>query len=166
MEEHELKGVLSLDPILPAGNDSNFGRLLSATAERVFGTQYLRRVFIAHHPMGTGVVYPNGAIFPGDPPESEYSNITNQIIYTCEVILSTIGSADPYIALFQLLNIREAVLDVCRSKAKIDLMPGDLHEDTTIRSPALILPEVEEGMLMFSTGFFVDYLVTEPRKEE
>ena len=166
MEDHEIRGVLSLNDPITSGMDSNFGRLLTTTAERVFNTRLFRRVFIAMQPLGTQLEYPSAAILPGEPPETEYSNFTNQITYSVVVAMSTIGQAEQWDALFQLLNIREVVLDACRTKERIDLRQGDLHENTLIVSPAFVVPENEEGLWVWSTGIYVNYVVTEPRGEE
>lgn len=164
--ENEILGVLAQAEVIDSGKDSNYGRLLTETAQRLFNTRLFKRAYILHRPIGTGVEYPNVAILPGEPPESEYTNMTNANVYTATVALSTIGTAKPWEAIFQLLAIREIALEACRTKAKIEMKPGDLHENTTIISPAFVVPENEGGVWTYSTGFYVNYLITEPRKEE
>jgi len=162
----EMLGVLARDDVLIPDTDSNYGRCITATAERVFSTQYLKRVFTGHHPMGPGIEYPNAGVYPGEPPEEEYTNMSNQVIYGVNVTIATVGVIDPWSEMFRLLSIREVVLDVCRTKDRIDMKPGDIHENTLVYSPALILPIDEEGKWIFTTGFTVNYIVTEVRKEE
>jgi hypothetical protein len=165
--EHEMYGVLAQKKTIEVGRDSNFGRLLSATGERLFSTQIYRRVYIAHRPMGPSIDYPCAAVLPGEPPEEEYSNLTNQVRYaTVVAITACAGTKSPWLALFELLALREKTLEALRTKDRIDMKPGCIHENTTVYSPAFVVPENEGGTWTYSTGFNIVYLVTEPRKEE
>ena len=161
----EVRGVFATDDIIPIGEDSNFGRFLKATAERLANTKFFRRVYWASAPGGTGLEFPYAAVLPTDLPETERMNVSNWKTYTVVVMLCLLDD-NVYRGTLRAMAMREKCEHVCRSKARIQLEDGDIHENTLLETTPWIVPEAEGGNFVFSTGFRIKYECTEPRKEE
>lgn len=163
----ELRGCYSTKDIIKPGEDSSFMRLLKSTAERLAGTKFFNRVYLAVDitEEGQGPIYPYAAIYPEGLPEVESTNIENTKTYTGLILMETMDD-NPYRGIARLLAIREKTEDVLRTKKLIQLRDGDLHENTILETATLVLSDRGESQCVFSTGFRVSYMVTEPRRIE
>jgi len=159
-------GCFSTANVIKPGEDSNYGRFIKATAERLAGTSFFRRVFMAQEPIAeTGVDYPYATVFPDGLPETEHTNISNMKSYNVLVLIATLDD-NPFRGVMRICSIREVAESVCRSKVKVPLRDGDFHENTLIDSTPYIITEAESGTFLNVTGFRVKYDATEPRRIE
>jgi hypothetical protein len=163
----ETRGAFARADVITPGEDSNYGRLMKKTGERLMETKLFRVGFIAQDPEDSVVSteYPYFAVYPISAPETERTNFDNMKIYGMLGILGTLDE-NPYRGVLRLMAIREIAEDALRTKFKIQLKDGDFLENTLLDTAAYILPQAVGGQFMFSTGFRVNYHVTEPRKEE
>jgi len=153
--------------VIDPGEDSNFWRIVMATSERLAATGLFRWVFSSYMPMHDApqVDYPYAAVFPEELPETERTNIENLKTYGVLILIGTMddqrrrGTA-------RMLAIRQASELVCRSKRKIEMMDGDIHENTLLDSTTLIEARAEGSSFVFGSGYRIHYEVTEPREEE
>ena len=164
----ELRGAFSRAEVVKLEEDSNYGRLLKATGERLMELGFYRQGHVCQDPeVDQGhVEYPWFGVYPASLPEQERTNVSNQKTYSALVTMST-KDDNPWRGTMRILFLRERAEDACRSKRKIQLRDGDFHENTTLDTTPYVLAEGEEGGgFVFSTGFRVNYMVTEPRREE
>lgn len=163
----KLRGCFSTSEVIKPGDDSNFMRLLKATAERLAETKLFHRVFLANDITleGQGPIYPYAAVFPEGLEEEEATNFENRKTFTGLILMETLDE-NPYRGVSRLLAIREQTEDALRTKKLVQLRDGDLHENTTLDTATLVLSERDGSNFVFSTGFRVMYLVTEPRRAE
>ena len=163
----EARGAFSRADVIVPGEDSNYARAMKATAERLMELGFYRQGYIAQDAAAdrAHVEYPWFGVYPASLPEEERTNISNWKTYSALVTMAT-KDDNPFRGVMRILNIREAAEDACRSKRQIPMRDGDFHENTTVDTTPYVLAQSEDGGFVFSTGFRVNYMVTEPRRAE
>jgi len=166
-EYNETLGCYSCTEVRKPGEDSNYGRFIKATAERLAETGFFRRVYMAQEPLtdSPDTEFPFAAVYPDTKPETEHTNYANMKKYGILVLLTTVDD-NPFRGVMRILAINEAAEEACRTKAQVKLHDGDFHENTLLESTPYVMVDSLSGTFMFATGFRVIYDATEPRKEE
>lgn len=165
-QSDELKGILSNPDPTDPGQESNAGFCMLATAERLMHTGHYRRGFLARRPLDDqNVDYPYFGVFPEGLIEEEKSNVENMKKYSMLVLMELVDDESTR-GVLRLLALREKSEAACRSKVKIRVEEGSIHEDTLLDTAAFIMTEGRQEHFLITSGFRVIYHITELRKEE
>jgi len=165
--QSEQYGVRRTVDIIDPGLDSNLSRLMDATLDRLAGTKLFSMVYPlqAVDTDAAGLEYPMAVVVPVALPEEERTNVDNWKKYSFMIMLGNVDD-NWYRGVKRMGAMREVAEDAVRSKVRIELQDGDMHENTLLDTDPYVSSGRQDGPWVFWSEFTVRYECTEPRKEE
>jgi hypothetical protein len=165
--QSEIYGVRRTQEVVDPGLDSNLGRCMDATVTRLADTDLFRMVapLQAIDADAAGFEYPMACVCPVALAEEERTNADNWKKYSFMVMLGNVDD-NWYRGVKRMGAMREAAEDAVRSKARIELESGDMHENTLLETDPYVSSGRQDGPWVFWSAFTVRYECTEPRRIE